>query len=1273
MSSANPNWVAPSPKDLQAEIPAYQITKKLGEGGMGAVYEARQEKLDRLVAIKILPPIEDEENDAIQFAERFRNEAKAMAALKHPAIVNVFDYGRTPSGLRYFVMEHIDGSDVYEMIGASGGRLDPEQAHAICAHVCDALQYAHDHGLIHRDIKPANIMVDHEGFVKVADFGLAKSLVNDPGLTIPDLSMGTPDFAAPEAMEAGVELDGRADLYSLGVSLYQMLTGQVPRGAWEPPSKLVPGLNPRFDAIVAKAMAPDRESRYPSAREMRADLDAAVKAPIPKPDDSNPQTAAMRRVPATAKPVSTAAESSQGTQPPKKSSSKKPILIMTAITATLAALAVGAFVVSSGIRQNSDEDDSNPNPPANDGSLATSATTEPEPTSDSPVEVVEASETNPTPEPQPAPEPVLVAQATPPTQPDQPEPAPAAAGDGGGDSDAEWTMPNVTFPLPPPRRPKIGGELVTFEVVEDAPQDDNLLPAPTGLKNVVGLSINRQTLPIRYGLALLDTGEVVSWGQNAGGQADVPGDLRRDVAQVAAGVNNGAVLYEDGTIRTWGDIAPAVGDVKDAVAIVFAGRRLAILLATGDVLVRPENADEWSPPAELNRVTAINGDFSAMAAIRNDGSVKLWGQQDADYLKLPEGAEPAIDVAMRGGRVLITADGRSLLWGRLLTYTNPVYNNWPWKSRPVRGRHSAPTESKSIDSFRIVQTEDAEWHFFPRELDVDRLADASANCVELQPWGAGCVGIRVPEAQLQLAMQEREQLRWHQRPLVTDPEGGTAPAVVAQNPNPNPPAPAGTPASKPEMPDDPVSKQLAELEAKFREAYDEKAGGPHSEAVGKLNRQFLGALKREETAASRAGDLDTVLLYQNEAKRIAAGWKPAAEPDPEEGAPEKLLGLRKTYLTQIARLEAKRDADAKPIVEAYDAALEAYQVELTKAQNIAGAVRVKEAREKIASGAAAEEAAKPKTAEGGAKPVGKLPGRVRAKGQLSHHRTMEPIEVDLSLLEDTDDVIDVVANVAGCAVLRANGEAIAWTPSIGEGIWRTDGVVRIEELPWTGFLAFKADGTIECLGGGGLLVNPLNANPNALDAAAMTDKAAAILRAGGKLEFLVQDPAQWPELDTSKLPALREVVGSGRSLGFVTEDNRLLLYDHNGLDEALAEPESGEVDRVWGTYSSIFALTNDGNLIHYYHDPNNQWVRREVDRSLSPELDIRSGGFLTLMAQPGRRWWAIEFGERLENFESWAELRKVQPDYAAGATARTVDENGKVVDRYFFIWVEPAE
>ncbi len=275
-------WVPLTAAELGELLPDYDIEKLLGRGGMGAVYKGTQKSLDRPVAIKILSATLDEGDQG--FADRFKNEARALGKLKHPGIVGVYDFGTAADGLLYIVMEFIDGTDVARMI-AKSGRLHTDHAMAITAHVCDALAYAHERGIIHRDIKPANIMVGYDGEVKVADFGLAKMTQSkDSGLTQSGMAMGTLHYMAPEALMLGSAVDHRADIYAMGVMLYQMLTGKLPQGMFELPSLQIKGLDPRYDGIIAKALREDREVRYQTILEMRTDLDAILTQPVVKVD-----------------------------------------------------------------------------------------------------------------------------------------------------------------------------------------------------------------------------------------------------------------------------------------------------------------------------------------------------------------------------------------------------------------------------------------------------------------------------------------------------------------------------------------------------------------------------------------------------------------------------------------------------------------------------------------------------------------------------------------------------------------------------------------------------------------------------------------------------------------------------------------------------------------------------------------------------------------------------------------------------------------------------
>jgi serine/threonine protein kinase len=356
-------FVPPTLEELAPLFPQLEILELIGKGGMGAVYKAKQKRLNRLVALKILPPGIGSEPT---FADRFTREAQALALLNHPGIVTLYEFGvatgilpavdpgfqpggkdagspenleksetvtdeeRAPGGkmpdatsqtpdaklqnpLFYFLMEFVDGVNLRQLLHA--GRISPHEALAIVPQICDALQYAHDQGIVHRDIKPENILMDRRGRVKVADFGLAKIMGNvaqasqpagaggipaasseaaDTGLGSPvnpqagkpalqDLTdagkiMGTPQYMSPEQIHAPGEVDHRADIYALGVVFYQMLTGELPGKKIEPPSKKVQ-IDVRLDEIVLRALEKKPERRYQQASILKTQVETIVSTP----------------------------------------------------------------------------------------------------------------------------------------------------------------------------------------------------------------------------------------------------------------------------------------------------------------------------------------------------------------------------------------------------------------------------------------------------------------------------------------------------------------------------------------------------------------------------------------------------------------------------------------------------------------------------------------------------------------------------------------------------------------------------------------------------------------------------------------------------------------------------------------------------------------------------------------------------------------------------------------------------------------------------------
>jgi len=264
------SFALPQPEALAALFPQLEILGLLGHGGMGAVYKARQRGLDRLVALKILPPQVSAEP---AFAERFAREARALARLSHPNIVTVFDLGQS-GPLYYFLMEFVDGVNLRQLLQSH--RLTPPETLGLLPQICEALEYAHGEGIVHRDIKPENILLDQKGRVKVADFGLSKLLQPGPKdlqLTQSSQVLGTVHYMAPEQLEKPLEVDHRADIYSLGVVLYEMLTGELPLGRFELPSKKA-AVDSRLDELVLRAMQRNPGRRCQQASEIRLELEA---------------------------------------------------------------------------------------------------------------------------------------------------------------------------------------------------------------------------------------------------------------------------------------------------------------------------------------------------------------------------------------------------------------------------------------------------------------------------------------------------------------------------------------------------------------------------------------------------------------------------------------------------------------------------------------------------------------------------------------------------------------------------------------------------------------------------------------------------------------------------------------------------------------------------------------------------------------------------------------------------------------------------------------
>ncbi|MCX6877065.1 MAG: serine/threonine-protein kinase [Verrucomicrobia bacterium] len=400
MSDPDPiaTFEAPDAIRLASLFPGYEIDCLIATGGMGAVYRAVQLSLDRPVAIKILPREFGEDES---FRASFEAEAKAMARLNHPNLIGVYDFGEV-AGMLFIVMEFVPGKTLFH--SAHGIAIAPDEAARIVTDVCLGLAHAHEHGILHRDIKPGNILLDQHARPKIGDFGLARPIGTavEDGETI----FGTPHYTAPEVLKYPNSVGVRADIFSVGVVLHELLTGRLPANDPRPPS-VICGCDHRFDAIIRRATHPSADLRYTSAAEMAKDLCAITHA-FPG------QISRLRStVPPGTRPAplprafASAADSSGG-------------MLVLAVVGVAAALVAAIFIVLK--RPASPSTDTDPVPPPS----SAPAPTPPRPTVErTPKPLPETVEWKPAPKPEPIPESIpepVIAKTDP--VPVKPAPAP---------------------------------------------------------------------------------------------------------------------------------------------------------------------------------------------------------------------------------------------------------------------------------------------------------------------------------------------------------------------------------------------------------------------------------------------------------------------------------------------------------------------------------------------------------------------------------------------------------------------------------------------------------------------------------------------------------------------------------------------------------------------------------------------------------------------------------------------------------------------------------
>ncbi|MEN3939893.1 family 16 glycoside hydrolase [Prosthecobacter sp. SYSU 5D2] len=872
------DWQPPEPEVLAQLLPQYQIESLLGRGGMGAVYRGKQVALDRAVAIKLLPA---ELTADAEFVGRFQREARTLARMQHPGIVSVYDFGQTSQGHLYFIMEYVDGTDLHRVIHGPG--LKPAQVLEIVAQVCEALQYAHSQGVMHRDIKPANVLLTQDGRAKLADFGLARPTQEDSGgFTRSNVVMGTPDYIAPEQLYG--QSDHRADLFSLGVMLYEMLTGQTPRGAWSLPSQRV-RVDVRLDQVVLRALQQDVSLRYQQASEMKTDVDQIRFTP-----PASPKAAPGKAVPAAA-PAKPAAK--QAAAPPasparkhrKKSNGR---LVFLGVTLPLVLLAGGYGWLSRKheAQARRAEEPARPAPaPAADPQRALAPSLPVPPTQTATMTTA------------PAPPPTTT--ATPPQQTAALElavPVPdwlKQARQKGGrlklfgtwkgqaislgkavefddfvkvvTSEHGWAAVRkngetyaATWPnghLPPFQTQDVsGGHLISLLLKDSDGLGYKILWHGESLRRdeVVHPQAYTCLHPYQLVLALSQDGRILKtseWGGS--GKKIPPSDFFRGFTAVASTQDHCLVAKPGQPLEGWnitdGSRTRFPARLTDVVAMDATSQSVITLTRSGSPSVfslsdRAPSATETSVPPDLGPMIAVKAGRTMYAAQRPDGTWCAWGH-----------AEDLISQTERNGLML----------------------------------------------------------------DVDY--DYQPGISRVMMWIEATSG-SVPSAD-------------------PAPKVAATPAPMTTTP------PAAIPIKSGDKPAEDAAGRLAELAIQFQAAYDRDIGSSLNINVADLDRKYLAAVQRALESASAAGGLDEAVQLREEEKRVQ---NKAALPSYDfDTLPASLKNLRKTYREALARLILASKMDAQPLYERYDAVLAAYQTELTQQRLLDDAMKVRTVREKL--------------------------------------------------------------------------------------------------------------------------------------------------------------------------------------------------------------------------------------------------------------------------------------------------------------------------------------
>ena len=1126
----------PTPEELAQLLPpeSYIIEGFLGQGGMGAVYRAVQISLNRPVAIKIMPLAIGVEFD---FADRFRREAQSMASLNHPGIISVFDFG-TAGKFLYIVMEYVDGSDLHQVLKAK--QMTPDLALWLMPAICDAVAAAHEHGIIHRDIKPANILLTRDWRVKVADFGLAKRQGStDTLVTQANLGLGTPDYAAPEQFDTSAPVDHRADIYALGVTFYQMLTGQLPRGAWSPPSMNV-GTDARLDAVLVRAMSPKPEHRFQSAREFAQAIIGFQ------------QTLAWEHQQRAA-----AAQTAQGPKPAKASPARPSAKIDGASSASadkskLALIAAAAVVLGIlgfvFLRPTT--------PPADQAIGSTLPTALPA--------AALPSRADPKPSQEPKPD-----EGKPTSHSEPPLPSSLPSISDYVPDQTGWTKVDLaSLKAEPNVTPQADGSM-SFS--------NGFLWSQDSYPGSIAVRATFRNQPGQKNLRLYARAKgtahayaINAWGggnpsfdlslyqgdgykpTSLGGAKITPGathttlELRCEGEEISALLQGKQVarrtdpIHKQGKFGIFADsgilesmhyqlldtrgralaTSPAKPDLKpsrlpDATRWLpvwteqelkslpkgwewQAGRLSGTSAATRstnkptDAAIRAiclVGEKEGTPAlvlragAEDTVITSIERSTKSLSISQKNGQPGSAQERVAD-LPIPDltDGEHRLEVALVGSVLGITFDG-SYLAGVTLPYPpkagalgvyapngRATLREVEWQSldpdatQPMPQLAKLPDPAKWKPVFPAAYLKEGKITFPP----VNNMAPPDVMFIN------GAVRVQVPNSELDKGLNIRVRtmggsclqaefgnLGGYIRRIWKEGTIEKSEKLIGYSIKP-----ASNPlrisivafentvgvfanelllasALLPEMqaglvsfygkdatllypewqsldpapeaaPKDAIDLQLEKLAAEYQAEFDKLGGLTFQTAYATLNAQFAAALDRAAAQAQQRGQLDDVLTLQSEAKRMKEA--PSVPELDDDSTPAVLKPLYATYRKSLAKLTADRDARTKPALQAHQKKLTAYQAQLTKAGDIPGALKVKDALAKLTNPepSPSPSAAEPTTAATTSSRGGKLRGWGEIKSQ----------PIDFSKTNAYSDIIEVIGKESGFMALRADGSVI---------------------------------------------------------------------------------------------------------------------------------------------------------------------------------------------------------------------------------------------------------